>query len=216
MPKTREQKSAVIERLTNSFKGAKSAAFADYQGLTVPQADTLRQKAREAGVEYMVAKKTLLTRAAKDAGYDFDAKTMPGMLGVAFSSEDEVAPAKVLGDMTKDTSLQLVGGIFDGAVVPKEKVDALSKLPGKQDLLAMLVGTLNGVPGAFVRALNAIREKQEADAPAPAAAEAPAPAEEAAKEEAPAPAEAEAAPAAEETKAEEPKEEAKEEEPKTE
>lgn len=195
MPKTREQKSAVIDRLVASFKGAKSVTFADYKGLTVPQADELRRKAREAGVEYVVAKKTLLTRAAKDAGYALDAKSMPGMLGAAFSAEDDVAPAKVLGDMTKGTSLQLVGGIFDGAVVAQEKVVALSKLPGKKDLLAMLVGTLNGVPGAFVRALNAIREQKEAGAPAPA------PVAEAPKEEAPAPAEE---PKTEEPKTEEP------------
>jgi len=173
MPKTREQKSVVVERLTASFKGAKAVTFADYKGLTVPQADELRQKAREAGVEYVVAKKTLITRAAKDAGYELDAKSMPGMLGAAFSAEDEVAPAKVLGDMGKATTLTLVGGIFDGEAVSKEKVEALSKLPGKKDLLAMLVGTLNGVPGAFVRALNAIREQKEAGAPAPAPEAAP-------------------------------------------
>lgn len=169
MPKTREQKSVVMERLTQSFKGAKSVTFADYKGLTVPQADALRAKAREAGVEYIVAKKTLLTRAAKEAGYELDAKVMPGMLGAAFSAEDEVAPAKVLGDMGKTTSLTLVGGIFEGTFVPKEKVEALSKLPGKLELLAMLVGTLNGVPGAFVRALNAIREQKETKTEEPTA-----------------------------------------------
>lgn len=187
MPKTRDQKSVVLDRLTQEFKGAKSIAFANYQGITVAQADELRKKAREANVSYMVAKKTLFTRAAKAAGYELDAKQFPGMIGAAFAAEDEVAPAKVLGDMTKKTPLVLVGGIFDGQAVSKEKVDALSKLPGKMELLAMLVGTLNGVPGAFVRALNAIREKQEAGAPpAPKAEEAPA-----------APAPAEAAPAAE-------------------
>ncbi|MEN9557725.1 MAG: ribosomal protein [Candidatus Parcubacteria bacterium] len=176
-----------MERLTKAFKGAKAVTFADYKGLTVPQVDALRGKAREAGVEYIVAKKTLLTRAAKDAGYDLDAKTMPGMLGAAFSADDEVASAKILGDASKGTSLTLVGGIFEGAFVPKEKVDALSKLPGKHDLLGMLVGTLNGLPAALVRALNAIREQKEepktedaapaeaAPAPAETPAEAPAP-----------------------------------------
>jgi large subunit ribosomal protein L10 len=180
MPKTRDQKSAVMDRLTQEFKGAKSVAFANYQGITVAQADELRKNARAANVSYVVAKKTLFTRAAKEAGYDLDTKQFPGMIGAAFAAEDDIAPAKVLGDMTKKSPLVLVGGIFDGQPVPKEKVEALSKLPGKMELLAMLVGTLNGVPGAFVRALNALREKQEAGAPAPKAeapAAAPAPAE---------------------------------------
>ena len=176
MPKTKEQKSAVMERLTKAFKGAKSVAFANYQGITVAQADELRKKAREAGVEYVVAKKTLLTRAAKDAGLELDARAFQGMIGTAFlpagrhgAAEDEIAPAKILGDMGKTSPLTLVGGIFDGATVPKEKVIALSKLPGKKELLGMFVGTLNGIPAAFVRALNAIREKQEAGAPVPEA-----------------------------------------------
>ncbi len=168
MPKTREQKSVVMDRLSKAFKGAKSVAFANYQGITVAQADELRKSARAAGVEYVVAKKTLLTRAAKEAGMELDAKQFQGMIGTAFAAEDEIAPAKVLGDMGKKSSLTLVGGIFDGAAVSAEKVIALSKLPGKKELLSMLVGTLNGVPGAFVRALNAVREKKEAGAPAPA------------------------------------------------
>lgn len=230
MPKTREQKSAVLEKLVNAFKGAKSVAFANYQGLTVAKADELRKKAREAGVEYVVAKKTLFTRAAKDAGHDLDAKQFQGMIGAAFAREDEMAPAKVLGDMTKGSPIVLVGGIFEGAAVSQEKIIALSKLPGKKELLGMFVGTLNGIPAAFVRALNAIAEKQGTPAPAPVAeapkaeapAEAPAaapaeaapaaPAEEPKKEEAPAPA-AEAAPAPEAAPETPLKEEEKKEEP---
>lgn len=206
MPKTREQKSVTLDRLTQAFKKAKSVAFANYQGLTVSQADDLRKKAREADLTYMVAKKTLFTRAAKDAGFDLDAKQFEGMIGAAFAAEDEIAPAKVLGDMGKNTSIVLVGGIFDGQAVPKEKIIALSKLPGKKELLGMLVSTLNGVPAAFVRALNAIREKQEAGAPASVVAEAPATAP---APEAPV---VEAAPAAEPA-AEAPKEEQKPAEP---
>lgn len=182
MPKTREQKSVAAERLVQAFKGAKSVAFANYQGLTVAQADELRKKAREAGVEYLVAKKTLITRAAKDAGYDLDAKQFQGMIGTAFlpagrqgTTEDEMAPAKVLGDMGKATTIQLVGGIFEKEIISQEKIIALSKLPGRKELLGMLVGTLNGIPAAFVRALNAIREEREKAVPTPVpAAEVPA------------------------------------------
>jgi len=65
------------------------------------------------------------------------------------------------GRPLEDDHDQTRGGIFEGAVVPADKIVALSMLPGKKDLLGMLVGTLNGVPAAFVRALNAMREKRE-------------------------------------------------------
>ena len=169
MPKTRQQKEVIKERLQGEFKKAKSVMFADYQGLTVAQADTLRKATRDVGVTYVVAKKSLFTRAAKDAGIDLDAKQFPGMLGAAFGMEDEIAPAKVLGDIAKTTSLKLVGGIFEGQMIDKEKATALSKLPSKHDLLGMLVGTMYAPVSAFVRALNAIAEKNGkpvAEAPA--------------------------------------------------
>jgi large subunit ribosomal protein L10 len=178
MPKTRVQKSTTLEELATEFKGAKSVAFANYQGLTVAQADDLRKKTREANVHYVVAKKTLFALAAKNAGFTIDAKKFPGMLGAAFATEDEMSSAKVLGDLSKTTPITLVGGIFEGAEISQEKIVALSKLPGKKELLGMLVGTMYAPVSAFVRALNAVREKREQEtsvsaAPTPAAAATP-------------------------------------------
>jgi large subunit ribosomal protein L10 len=161
MPKTRQEKASIKDRLVKEFKGAKSVVFADYQGLTVGKADELRKKTRAANVHYVVAKKSLFTLAAKEAGYDLNAKQFPGMLGAAFGTEDEVAPAKALGDMTKSAGIKLVGGIFEGVSVGAEKVIALSKLPSKKELLGQVVGTIYAPVSAFVRALNAIRESKE-------------------------------------------------------
>jgi large subunit ribosomal protein L10 len=170
MAKTREQKTAAVERLVKGFKNAKSVAFADYRGLTVPQADELRNKMREANVDYVVAKKTLVNRAAKEAGFDLDAKQYQGMLGIAFGAEDEIAPARVLGDMGRTTSVRILGGIFEGAVADREKMLFLSKLPSKMELLGTVVRTIYAPVSAFVRVLDAIRESRE---PSAESAEAP-------------------------------------------
>ncbi|MBI5654728.1 50S ribosomal protein L10 [Candidatus Uhrbacteria bacterium] len=161
MPKSRKQKEDAKAKLVDAFKKAKSVVFADYQGLKVAQADKLRKAARESNVDYLVAKKTLFTLAAKEAGYDLDARKFPGMMGGAFGLEDEVAPAKVLGDMTKETSIKLVGGLFEGQMVDADKVIALSKLPSRQQLLGQVVGTIYAPVSAFVRVLNAIRESMD-------------------------------------------------------
>ncbi len=161
MAKSRQQKEVSKERLVELFKGAKSVAFADYRGLTVPKADILRKKMAESNVAYMVAKKTLINLAAKEAGLELDAKKFPGMIGAAFGTEDEVAPAKILGDMGKDTPIKLVGGMFNGQVVDAQYVIALSKLPGKQQLYGMLVSVIAGPMSGFVRALDAIRKQKE-------------------------------------------------------
>ncbi len=171
MAKSRQQKSISLEKLVDAFKRAKSVVFANFQGLTVLQADELRNKARAAGVEYSVAKKTLVTKAAKEAGFDINAKNFKGMIGAAFGIEDEMAPAKIIGDLSKKTSITLVGGIFDGSPIDAAKVTALSKLPGKQEMLGTLVGTIYAPVSAFVRVLNSIREKREAGSPTPVVAE---------------------------------------------
>ena len=166
MPKTRAQKSEAVAELINAFKGAKAAAFADYQGMTVAKLSDLRKKLRGQKVEYLVAKKTLLSRAAKEAGYDVDFKAYPGMIGAAFAQDDVMAAAKVIGDAGKDAPIKLVGGIFEGKIVDQASIVALSKLPSKQELLGQVLRVMNGPASALVRLINARKEKLEA---APAA-----------------------------------------------
>ena len=159
MSKTRAQKNETIEALTKAFKAGKSAVFSDYQGMTVQKLSALRKQLYASKVEYIVAKKTLLTLAAKQAGYDLNFKSLPGMLGAAFAMEDEMAPAKLVGDAGKDAPIKLVGGIFEGKIVDQAFVLALSKLPSRDQLLGQLLSVFNGPTAAFVRALNANQEK---------------------------------------------------------
>ncbi|MHB8830881.1 MAG: 50S ribosomal protein L10 [Patescibacteria group bacterium] len=164
MAKSKQQKADTKDKLAKLFKDSSSVVFADYQGLTVSKADKLRKQTREQGVTYIVAKKSIISLAAKEAGLEVDVKSMPGMIGVAFGTQDEIAPAKLLGDMTKETPIKLVGGIFDKKSLPKEQVIALSKLPGKQQLLGMLVSVIAGPMSGFVRALDAISKKETVNA----------------------------------------------------
>jgi large subunit ribosomal protein L10 len=159
MPKTRVQKAETLERLAGAFQKGKSVMFADYQGMTVAKVTNLRKEMHKAQVEYIVAKKTLIKLAAKQAGHDIDVSTLPGMLAAAFTNEDEMAGAKLIGDAGKDSPIKLVGGIFDGKVVDQTFVVTLSKLPSKNQLLGQLLSVFNGPIGGFVRVLNAYQEK---------------------------------------------------------
>ncbi len=206
MPKTRAQKAEAVSELSKAFKAGKAAVFADFQGMSVQSVTGLRKKLHAEGVDYIVAKKSLMARAAKDAGYEIDFKTMPGMLGAAIAMEDEMAAARIVGSVAsqKDSPLKLVGGIFEGNIVDQEFVNKLSKLPSKPQLLTQLLWVFNGPVGAFARLLNAYKEQKEAGAPKAEAPAAPAPAEapvEAAAPEAPKAEEAAPAPAPEATPA---------------
>lgn len=161
MPKTREQKAEILKRLTHAFQTGKSVAFADYHGMDVTNITDMRKKMHEQDVEYVVAKKTLLSRSAKEAGYEVDFSGLEGMIAVAFAHGDEMAPMKIIGDAGKALPIKLVGGIFEGAIVDAAYVNELSALPSKPELLTQLLYMLNGPTGAFVRLLNAFREKQQ-------------------------------------------------------
>lgn len=172
MPKSRQQKTDALATLTAAFKAGTSIMFADYQGMTVSKVTELRKKMDAEGVRYIVAKKTLLRLAAKQAGYDLSTAVLPGMLGAAFTKENEMAAAKLIGDAGKDTTIKLVGGIFDGKIIDQAYAISLSKLPTKSQLLSQLLSVFNGASSAFVRVVNARSEQMGAGAPAAPAAEA--------------------------------------------
>lgn len=156
-----ELKKELVENIKSEFKEAKSIIFVDYRGITVAEDTAMRKEFRENGVTYKVFKNRLITRALDDLGIkDYDKKMFEGTTAVAYST-DEVAPAKVFCKHQKDLDKMAVKfGIVNGQIVDNKKVEELSKIPSKDVLIAMLLGTLNAPISAFARALNAIAEKQ--------------------------------------------------------
>lgn len=164
MSKTRVQKTAALNELIDAFRSGKSIAFADFQGMTVGKMTELRKKLFAEQVDYIVAKKTLLSLAAKEAGYEVNFKSYPGMVSVAFANADEMAPAKIIGEAGKDQPLKLLGGIFEGKLIDQAYITRLSTLPSRPQLLGQLLSVMNGPTSAFARLLNSYKEKKESAA----------------------------------------------------
>ena len=156
-----ELKKELVESIKSELKEANSIIFVDYRGITVAEDTTMRKEFRENGVTYKVFKNRLLVRALNDLGYtDYDPKMFEGTTAVAYSS-DEVAPARIFCKHSEQFKKMAVKfGIVNGQIASKEKVEELAKIPSKEVLIAMLLGTLNAPVAAFARALNAIAEKQ--------------------------------------------------------
>lgn len=223
--KVLEAKKAQVAEVIEVLKGAQTGVLVDYRGLTVEEDTALRTKLREANVKYFVMKNTLLLRAAKEVGLEALEEALHGPTAIAVSSEDAVAPAKVLSDFAKENEkLEIKSGFMDGAVMSLDEIKTLASTPNLETLIAKMMGSLNSSISALARTLAAIADggveiadliakKQGEEAPA----EETAPNEEAKTEEAPA---EETAPAeeakAEETQAEAPAEEAPAEEAKAE
>jgi large subunit ribosomal protein L10 len=170
---TRKEKEQIVARLADTLKGSKGVVFANYRGLTVKEMEELRRRAREQSTRVQVAKLTLMQRAFQSAGIDvqLDINT-PTVL--AYSSDDEVTPAKILAKFAEETKkLELSAGILDGQMVSGAQVKALAQLPGKQELRGQLVSVVAGPMRGVVQVcaglqrsllytLNAVAEKKGA------------------------------------------------------
>ena len=156
-----ELKKELVEGIKSELSTAKSIIFVDYRGITVSEDTAMRKEFRENGVTYKVFKNRLLMRALNDLGItDYDPKMFEGTTAVAFAA-DEIAPAKVFCKNQKELNKMSVKfGIVDGKIMDANQVEELAKIPSKDVLVAMLLGTLNAPVAALARALNAIAEKQ--------------------------------------------------------
>ncbi len=154
MAQTKQQKEALVKNLAEKLKTSKAVVFSDYKGLQVKDMTVLRRELRASGVELQVLKKTLISLALKDAGIEMDVKKLEGQIAVAVSAGDEVAAAKIIAKAAKaNENLKIVGGILGVKELAAEEVNALAKLPGKEELLAKLVGTLNAPISGFANVL---------------------------------------------------------------
>jgi large subunit ribosomal protein L10 len=128
----KEDKSRVVDELTERLKSAETLFVADYRGLTMPQIDALRGRLLEHGARFTVVKNTLTRRAAEAAGADALLALLEGPSAIAFieAEGDMVAVAKALADSARDTKvLAIRGGILAGRQIGAEEVEELSKLP---------------------------------------------------------------------------------------
>lgn len=197
--KVLEAKKAQVAEVVEILKAAQTGVLVDYRGLTVDEDTDLRNKLRAANVKYFVMKNTLLRLAADETGLNALDETLHGPTAIAVSSEDAVAPAKVLADFAKgNEKLEIKGGFMDGAVMTLDEIKKLAATPNMETLIAKIMGSLNAPASNLVRLLAAIVDEGVEPAELAAKKQAEGAAEEA-------PAAEEAAPAAEEAPAEEAK-----------
>ena len=172
--KALEQKKAVVAAMSEKLKSSCAGVLVNYQGINVTDDTALRKELREAGVEYMVAKNTLLKRAAESAEISGLEPSLEGATAIAISENDYVAASRILCKFAKDHDFfKIKSGFIDGKVIDSKEVSNLAKLPSREVLIAQVLGglnapisglanVLNGTIRGLVVALSAIAAKQSA------------------------------------------------------
>lgn len=158
-----EAKQTKVKELAEILKNSKSGVIVDYRGITVEEDTKLRKELREAGVKYSVEKNTMLKRALAEAGITGLDYVLEGTTAIAVSDSDETAPARILGKYADEleNKFELKAGYIGEEVYDQAGVQALSKIPSKETLLAMLVGSLQGPMQKLAATLQAVVDDKE-------------------------------------------------------
>ncbi len=162
MSKAIEQKKVLVEEITEKLKNSVTTVIVDYRGLNVSAITELRKQLREAGVEFKVYKNTLTRRAAEAAGLEGLTEVLTGPNAIAFSTEDAVAPAKIINNFAKENeALEIKAGIIEGTIATADDIKALAELPSREGLLSMLLSVLQAPMRNFALAVKAVADQKE-------------------------------------------------------
>ena len=168
----RPEKASEAAELDTRVAGALYMIIADYTGMDMPTTTALKNTLRESGASFNVVKKTMLNRALSVDAKDL----MKGQTAMIHGAGDVVEVAKVIKKFTAQNQKPIVtGGFVEGKAVSASDVGELAKLPSKDVLRAMLLGTLlapcsqlvgvmNQKVASLVYVLNAVKEKKEQEA----------------------------------------------------
>jgi large subunit ribosomal protein L10 len=155
----RTEKADNITSLKEKLAKAQSLVLTDFRGLTVEADTKLRNEFRKNGCEYRVVKNTLLGKAVAGTKMVVIDPMLAGPTAIAYSFEDPAAPAKVATQIAKgEEKFVIKGGYVDGNALDKKGVEALSSLPGRDELRATFLATLLAVPQNFLRLTTAAQQ----------------------------------------------------------
>lgn len=153
-----QQKKQVVESLVEKFQKANGCYFLDFEKMNVESTTKLRRLFHEKGIEYKVAKNTLVEIALEQVGLiqptsDF----LRGNTGLAFGYDDPTIPAKVLKPiLDKEDKPKFKAAIIEGVFYDKDQLKTLAALPSKADMIAGILGSLDSPVSGIIGSINAV------------------------------------------------------------
>lgn len=157
--KVQQHKVDALEAIKSKLEENNDYIFTDYRGLTVDQITELRRKLREKEAEYKVVKNRYAKLAFQQMETPDVADLLVGPTALALLKDDPSAIAKILVDYAKEAPVEVKGALVDGRVFDGPQTQELSRLPGREQLLAQLMSTMNAPLQNLVYAMNGVTQK---------------------------------------------------------
>jgi len=152
------EKGEIIEEIKELISNSSAMFLVDYRGVNVADINKLRSSFRKDGVTYKVLKNTLFKKALEQVGgYDQLGNLLVGMIGVAFASDNIVAPAKIIKKYNDDAhKLTFKGCYLESSFYGADQLNTLASMPTKAEIISGIIGSVNAPASGIVGALNAV------------------------------------------------------------
>jgi large subunit ribosomal protein L10 len=156
---TQEKKRKIVADLADRFKRANSYYLVDFMGMTVEAAIRFRRELKKKGIDFKVAKNTLVKRALNETGGD---NMIPkgkffGATGVVFGYDDPIAPAKIINELfEKFEKPKLKAAVIEGVYYDGSQLKTIATLPTKPEIIAGIIGSIHAPISGIVGSINAV------------------------------------------------------------
>ncbi len=162
---TKAKKEEVVAKVNGAIADAASVVFVHFKGLSMEDTSAMRRALKEDGVQYMVAKKTLIKHALSNKGYTGTLPELPGEIAIAWSSNgeggDPTLAARDIHEQGKKyaNALSIVGGIYEGTYQDANAMNSIATIPPLPVLRGMFANVINSPIQGLAIVLNQIAEK---------------------------------------------------------
>ena len=158
---SKQKKQEIYSGLEAGLKGAESAVFVNFHGLTVADVTELRRKLRESGVSYTVAKKTITRKVLEKMGCKGEIPELSGELAIAYGL-DQIAPAREVNEFEKkfQNRVSILGGIFEGSFRDREGMKIIASIPSREVLLSQIAYLLKSPMQRIAIAVSEVAKKK--------------------------------------------------------
>lgn len=144
MALSKDKKSQLIKKYSETFDGAKTLVYVKFKGLNVKNTEVLRKNLFKEGISYNVVKKTLWDRAVAEKNVSGEKPTIVDEMAV-IAGKDLLAPAKIAYEFSKEYKniFSIIGGIFDGAFKTESEMMEIATIPGREVLISQIAYLFN-------------------------------------------------------------------------
>ncbi|MCE5316486.1 MAG: 50S ribosomal protein L10 [Parachlamydia sp.] len=154
----RQEKQLLLDEIKGQMDKHGTFVIMSYQKVKANLANKFRNEIAKLGGNVEVVRKRLLIKAADAAGLKLDLKGLPGHIGLVLAGKDPIETTKAVFRFSQDNdkALEVLGGRFEGLYYDGKQVEMLSKLPGKDEMRAQLLGVLEAPMSQTLAVMEAL------------------------------------------------------------